>query len=136
MTVNVTCTACEGTPPCGACVAAAQSIAAAGFTVHHSSRYAALRAAASGTYGFDACIVPIGQSERAVADAAAIVLATKRVALVLDDGAIRPDGVPGHFAIVARSEYERGSLPTGWLTDRGPTRAADDTATRSIEEPF
>lgn len=136
MTVNVTCTKCDGAPPCGACAAAAQSIAAAGFTVHHSSRYAALRAAASGTYGFDACIVPIGQGERAVADATAIVLATKRVALVLDDGAARPDGIPTHFAIVGRSDFERGSLPTGWLTDLGPVRAPDDTAARSIEEPF
>jgi hypothetical protein len=133
MTVNVTCTACDGAPPCAACAAAAQSISAAGFTVHHSSRYAALRAAAAGTYGFDACIVPIGAGERAVADAAGIVLAAKRVALVLDEGASRPAGLPAHFAIVDRRAYEKGALPIGWLTDRGPTRAADDTATRTID---
>jgi GGDEF domain-containing protein len=136
MTVNVTCTDCDGAPPCGACAAAARAIAAAGFTVHHSSRYAALRAAASGTYGFDACIVPIGKGERAVADAAAIVLALKRVALVLDDGAARPDGIPAHFTIVEKSAYEHGSLPTGWLTDTEPIRTMDDTATRSIGKPL
>jgi hypothetical protein len=133
MTVNVTCTACDGTPPCVACAAAAQSIAAAGFMVHHSSRYAALRAAAAGTYGFDACIVPIGPGERAVADAAGIVLAAKRVALVLDDVAARPAGLPAHFAIVERRAYEEGSLPIAWLTDVSPVRAPDETAARSIE---
>ncbi len=132
MTVNVTCTACDGAPPCGACVAAAHSISAAGFTVHHSSRYAALRAAAAGTYGFDACVVPIGASERAVTDAVGIVLAAKRVALVLDEGATRPTGIPDHFAIVDRRAYEKGALPTAWLTDRGPERSKDDTATRPI----
>jgi GGDEF domain-containing protein len=135
MTVNVTCTTCDGAPPCAICVAAAQSISAAGFTVHHSSRYAALRAATSGTYGFDACVVPIGAGERAVADAAGIVLAAKRVALVLEDGTSRPPGLPAHFAIVDRRIYEEGSMPIGWLTDRGPTRADDETATRTIDLP-
>jgi hypothetical protein len=135
MTVNVTCTTCDGTPPCAACTAAAHSMSLAGFTVHHSSRYAALRAATAGSYGFDACIVPIGAGERAVADAAAILLAAKRVTLVLDDGAARPDGMPAHFATVERRAYEAGALPIGWLTDRGPLRPADDTATRSIAAP-
>jgi hypothetical protein len=132
MTVNVTCTACDGAPPCGVCAAAALSISAAGFTVHHSSRYAALRAAAAGTYGFDACVVPIGASERAVTDAVGIVLAAKRVALVLDEGTTRPIGIPDHFAVVDRRAYEKGVLPTAWLTDRGPERSKDDTATRPI----
>jgi len=132
MTVNVTCTACDGAPPCEVCAAAAHSISAAGFTVHHSSRYAALRAAAAGTYGFDACVVPIGSGERAVADAVGIVLAAKRVALVLDEGATRPSGLPDHFAVVDRRAYEKGALPTAWLTDRGPDRSIDDSATRPL----
>jgi len=133
MTVNVTCTACDGAPPCGVCAAAAHSISAAGFTVHHSSRYAALRAAAAGTYGFDACVVPIGASERAVTDAVGIVLAAKRVALVLDEDATRPIGIPDHFAVLDRRAYEKGALPTAWLTDRGPERSKDDTTTRPID---
>jgi GGDEF domain-containing protein len=103
--------------------------------VHHSSRYAALRAATVGTYGFDACIVPIRAGERAVADAASILLAAKRVTLVLDDGASRPAGLPPHFATVERSAYDAGALPIGWLTDRGPLRSVDDTATRSVAAP-
>jgi GGDEF domain-containing protein len=135
MTVNVTCTTCDGTPLCAACTAAAHSISAAGFTVHHSSRYAALRAAAVGSYGFDACVVPIGAGERAVADATAILLAAKRVTLVIDDGASRPAGIPAHFATVERRAYDAGALPIGWLTDRAPLRPTDDTATRSIGAP-
>jgi GGDEF domain-containing protein len=134
MTVNVTCTACDGTPPCAACTAAAHSISVAGFTVHHSSRYAALRAATVGSYRFDACIVPVGAGERAVADAVAILLAAKRVTLVLDDGATRPPGIPAHFATVERHAYESGALPIGWLTDRAPQRP-DDSATRAIAAP-
>src|SRR5450755_992865 len=133
MTVNVTCTACEGTPPCGACVAAAQSIAAAGYTVHHSSRYAALRAAATGTYGFDACIVPIAAGERAVADAVGIVLAAKRVALVIDDNSPQPTGLPAHFAVVERHAYVLGALPLAWLTGRGPAAAVDDSPSRTAD---
>ncbi|HKW44434.1 MAG TPA: diguanylate cyclase [Candidatus Eremiobacteraceae bacterium] len=135
MTVNVTCTTCDGSPPCAACAAAAQSISAAGFTVHHSSRYAALRAATAGTYGFDACVLPIRAGERAIADAAGIVLAAKRVTLVLEEGASRPDGLPAHFATVNRRAYEAGSMPTRWLTDRGPIRAADDASTQTLAVP-
>jgi GGDEF domain-containing protein len=135
MTVNVTCTTCDGTPPCAACAAAAHSISVAGFSVHHSSRYAALRAATVGSYGFDACIVPVGAGERAVADSAAILLAAKRVTLVLDDGATRPPGLPTHFATVERRAYESGALPIGWLTDRGPLKITEDTATRSLVAP-
>jgi GGDEF domain-containing protein len=136
MTVNVTCTTCDGNPPCAACSAAAHSISGAGFTVHHSSRYAALRAATVGTYRFDACVVPIGTGERAIADAAGILLASKRVTLVLDDGAARPVGIPAHFATVERRAYEAGALPIGWLTDQLPRQPADDTSTRTIAAPL
>jgi GGDEF domain-containing protein len=79
--------------------------------------------------------VPVAAGERAVADAAAILLAAKRVTLVLDDGAIRPPGLPAHFATVERRAYESGALPIGWLTDRGPLKPADDSATHSIAPP-
>jgi hypothetical protein len=63
------------------------------------------------------------------------VLAAKRVALVLEDGIARPVGLPAHFAIVDQRIYEKGSMSIEWLTDQGPVRAIDDTATRTRVAP-
>jgi GGDEF domain-containing protein len=125
MTVTVTCTVCDGAPGCAGCIAATQLLSSAGHTTRHTSRYSALRAAAAGSFGFDACIVPIGSNERAVADAAVSVLADRRVALVLDDAARPPIALPPHFAIVRRSRFDQGTFSLDWLTSSAAAPTTD-----------
>ena len=116
MTVNVTCTVCDDAPACAGCIAATRLLSSAGHLTYHTSRYAALRSAASGSFDFDAVIVPIGSNERAVADAAVSVLADKRVALVLDDAARPPIALPPHFAVLRRTRFDQGAFSLDWLT--------------------
>jgi GGDEF domain-containing protein len=130
MTVNVTCTVCAGAPACTGCIAATMLLSSAGHATHHTSRYSALRAAAAGSSGFDAFIVPIGSNERAVADATLHVLADKRVALVLDDAARPPIALPPHFAILRRSRFDQGAFSLDWLTSPVPSPPPSD-ATRA-----
>ncbi len=92
------------------------------------SRYAALRASAAGTFSFDACIVPIGSTERAVADAVVSIFADKRVALVLDDTAQPHVPLPPHFAVIRRSDYDSGSFSLAWLSAREPVATAAGAA--------
>ena len=84
----------------------------AGYHVEHSTRYQALRAAASGTYGFDACIVPVGAEERAVVDAAVSLLGDRRLALVVEDYRGRELGV---FFFTTSMATLLASLITGEL---------------------
>jgi hypothetical protein len=126
MTVNVTCTVCDGAPACAGCIAATQLLSSAGHLTHHTSRYSALRAAAAGSFSFEAVIVPIGSNERAVADATLSVLADKRVALVLDDAARPPIALPPHFAILRRSRFDQGAFSLDWLTSPAPAATPSD----------
>jgi GGDEF domain-containing protein len=134
MTVNVTCTVCDGAPACTGCIAATQLLSSAGHATQHTSRYSTLRAAAAGSFGCDAFIVPIGPNERAVADATLSVLAAKRVALVLDDAARPPIALPPHFAILRRSRFDQGTFSLDWLTSAAP--AVPLTATRAPASSF
>ncbi len=114
-TVNMTCTICDGRRLCAACRAVARTMRAAGYEVVHSSRYEALRAAAAGTYGFDACIIPIAAREEAVLNAAGALMESKRVALIVDGDSPPVASLPQRFSVLKRSEYEAGILPTQWL---------------------
>ncbi|HLW12133.1 MAG TPA: hypothetical protein VKU81_05490 [Casimicrobiaceae bacterium] len=125
MTVNVTCHLCDGRQLCDACRSAARTLGAAGHRVEHSTRYDALRAAASGTYGFDACIVPVTERDRAIADAASILFAGKRLAIVLDSGCPPPDGLPPHVTLLTRERYSTGTFDVAWLRE-GQTAAPRD----------
>ena len=135
MTVNVTCHLCDGRRLCDACRTAARTLAAAGYRTEHSTRYAALRAAATGSYGFDACVVPVDSGERAVIDAAVELLAGKRLALVVDDPGQVPASASSAGAVLARTDYVNGDFSLAWLTGehRKPARAADDTATVAVD---
>lgn len=135
LTVNVTCVACDGTRPCAECRAAGKTLTAAGYRVQHSSRAAALRAALAGTYGFEACVVPLAANERSVADAAVALLGDSSVALAVDDPAVLPDELPPRFTVFERSAFRAGRLPAGWPGSSGTApraaaqaRAADDRA--------
>ena len=134
MTVNITCHVCDGRRLCEACRNAARALTAAGFQVEHSTRYAALRAAASGTYGFEACIVPVGQNERAVVDAAVALLGARRLALVVDTGSARPAVAPDDVAVVERTAYAGGDFDLAWLTT--PKPAADDATRTTVRADF
>ena len=133
MTVNITCHVCDGRRLCEACRNAARTLSTAGFRVEHSTRYAALRAAASGTYGFDACIVPVGPDERAVVDAAISLLPGKRLAFVVDSPSEASSPASGAAAVVERARYAAGDFGLSWLTDAAPSPSAlRDDATASI----
>lgn len=135
MTVNITCHVCDGRRLCEACRNAARTLSTAGFRVEHSTRYAALRAAASGTYGFDACIVPVGAHERAVVDAAISLLPGKRLAFVVDTPSDASACATGAAAVVDSTHYSAGEFSLAWLTDSlAPVQAhgSDETVTVAL----
>jgi len=131
VTVNITCHVCDGRRLCEACRNAARTLSTAGFRVEHSTRYAALRAAASGTYGFDACIVPVRPDERAIVDAAIALLPGKRLAFVVESPSEASARASGAGAIVESARYAAGDFGLAWLTETTPTAGAlrdDETA--------
>jgi len=130
LTVNVMCCDCDGRRLCDACKAASRALAAAGVRVEHSTRYAAMRAAVSGTYGFDACIVPIADGEKAVLDAALALFADKRLAFVLDDAENAPD-LPASVARLPRPRYAAGDFDVSWLQGRIEARESALTTTQA-----
>lgn len=115
LNVNVACLACDGTRPCAQCRAVGKALAGAGHRVHRSSRYAALRAAADGTYGFSACVMPLAPGERSVADAIVTLLPDARVAIATDDATVLPERLPGGFVSFSRADFFAGRLPPAWL---------------------
>jgi predicted signal transduction protein with EAL and GGDEF domain len=130
LTINITCSTCDGRNLCDSCRTAARAFVAAGHRVEHSSRYAALRAAAAGAYGFDACVVPVASDERSIVDAAMSLLGDRRLAIVTDDPAHAPIDRSSTVAVLSRVAYESGTFGLDWLS-RAP---AVESATRS-EEP-
>jgi hypothetical protein len=115
LNVNVACLACDGTRPCAQCRAVGKALAGAGHRVHRSSRYAALRAAADGTYGFSACVMPLAPGERSVADAIVALMPDARVAIATDDAAVLPERLPEGFVSFSRADFLAGRLPRAWL---------------------
>jgi hypothetical protein len=90
-------------------------LASCGHRVHYSSRYATLRAAADGTYGFSACVVPLRAGERSIADAIVSLLAGAHVAIAAEDAATVSIHAPSNVVVFARSDYVAGKLPQAWL---------------------
>lgn len=115
MTVNITCTTCDGRELCSPCRTAARVFAAAGHRVEHSSRYAALRAAAAGAYGFDACVVPVAAQERSIVDAATALLGDRRLAFVADDPAKIAAEAAG-ATVLRRAAFDSGAFDVTWLS--------------------
>jgi hypothetical protein len=115
LNVNVACLACDGTRPCAQCRAMGKTLSGAGHRVHRSSRYAALRAAADGTYGFSACVMPLTSGERSVADAIVALLPDARVAIATDDATVLPEKLPEGFVSFPRADFLAGRLPREWL---------------------
>lgn len=108
--VNLMCSAEGVRQPCAACQSAGALLTARGFRVHHSTRHDALRAAANGGYGFDACFVPVARDEPAVADAALALLSNVRVMLVAETPAMLPDPLPANARAITPREFERGEF--------------------------
>ena len=115
MTVNITCSKCDGRDLCASCRTAARAFAAAGHRVEHSSRYAALRAAAAGAYGFDACVVPVATDERTIVDAATTLLGDRRLAFVADEPDVVGAAASG-ATVIRRAAFDAGAFDVGWLT--------------------
>jgi GGDEF domain-containing protein len=135
LTVNITCTVCDGRVLCDACRSAARTLTASGCIVEHSTRYAALKAAASGTYGFDACVVPVADREHAVIDAAVTLLSGKRLLIVFDGAEDTLLGLSPSVTTMSRTRYAAGEFDTAWLAqprETGDARLLDDTATIEI----
>ena len=80
-----------------------------------------MRAAASGTYGFDACIVPVGAGERALADAAVALFSGRRLSIVADDPSMIGAQATAVASIVPRSAYATGNIDFAWLTRAVPS---------------
>jgi GGDEF domain-containing protein len=131
--VNVTCTSCTAKAPCERCRSLIRTLRAAGHAATQTTRYDALRAAAVGAYGFDACVLPVARDEGAIVDAAAALLRRSRVALVIEPGALPPNAIPKDFTIIEDGDWQRPTLSTDWVT---ATRTAlpESDETRSLPE--
>jgi len=116
LTVNITCSTCDGRNLCDSCRTAARAFAAAGHRVEHSTRYAALRAAAVGAYGFDACVVPVSSDERSIFDAAVSLLGDRRLAIVADDAARAAFDAPSGVTILPRRSFDSGTFALDWFS--------------------
>lgn len=79
-----------------------------------------MRAAASGTYGFEACVVPVGTGERALADAAVTLFSGRRLSIVADDPSMIGPQATAVASIVPRSAYATGNIDLDWLTRTAP----------------
>jgi hypothetical protein len=131
--VNLTCTACIPARPCAACRAIARALQSAGHAVTRTPRYDALRAAMLGAYGFDACILPVSAQEQSVVDAAALLLATARVALVAEHRALDTVNPPPSFTVITTADWEATPFPTDWITSAtSEPLAKDDESTRVV----
>lgn len=114
LNVNVTCLACDGVRPCAECRALGRTFASAGYRVFHSSRYAALRAAADGTYGFAACVIPVKAGEQRIVDAVVALLPDASVAIAAEDATLISP-LPRRFVAFPRVDYLAGKPPAGWM---------------------
>jgi len=117
LTVNITCSTCDGRNLCDSCRTAARAFAAAGHRVEHSTRYAALRAAAAGAYGFDACVVPVSSDERSIFDAAVSLLGDRRLAIIADDAARAAFDTPAGVTILPRRSFDSGTFALDWFSN-------------------
>ena len=120
MTVNITCTVCDGRNLCDSCRTAARAFEAAGHRVEHSTRYAALRAAAAGAYGFDACVVPVSRDERSIFDAAVLLLGDRRLAIVTDDPSRASFDAPPGVTVLSRTAFTSGRFALDWSSKARP----------------
>jgi GGDEF domain-containing protein len=128
--VNLTCTTCTSLNPCARCRSIARVLRAAGHVVTQSSRYDALRAAAVGSYGFDACVVPVARDEHSVVDAAEALLSRPRVALVAEPGAFTRTSLPNNFEVIEEHAWPSSDFPVDWISAAGPSpRDVEDTQT-------
>ena len=128
--VNLTCTTCTSLNPCARCRSITRTLRTAGHTITQSTRYDALRAAAVGTYGFDACVLPVARGERSVIDAAGALLRSVRVALVVEPGSCATASLPNNFALIEEREWPRNGFPLEWITaNEPPERDIEDTQT-------
>lgn len=124
--VNLTCTTCTSLNPCARCRSIGRALRAAGHVVTQSSRYDALRAAAVGTYGFDACVVPVAADEHSIVDAAGALFNRVRVALVAEPG-FRSASLPNNFKVIEEHDWSRSGFPVDWI-------AVAESSPRDLEE--
>jgi GGDEF domain-containing protein len=131
--VNLTCTTCTSHDSCARCRSIVRALRAAGHVVTQSSRYDALRAATVGTYGFDACVLPVARHEHSIVDAAGALLNRVRVALVVDRGAFTKASLPTNFEVIEEHDWHRNGFPVDWIAAAEP-RDGDIEETRTFEE--
>jgi GGDEF domain-containing protein len=124
--VNLTCTECETGKPCTSCRAIARSLQAAGHFVTQTPRYQALKAAMLGSYGFDACILPLARHEEAVVDAAALVLAKTNVAVIVEPGPAAEAAARKEFTVIPAADWQSHPFPTEWIARRSMRAIAAD----------
>lgn len=131
--VNLTCTTCTSLNPCARCRSILRALRAAGHVITQSSRYDALRAATVGTYGFDACVLPVGRHEHSVVDAAGALLSRVRVALVIEPGSFTKTSLPNNFEVIEEDDWPRNGFPADWISaTESPPRDLEET--RTFEE--
>lgn len=135
--VNLTCVDCAPARPCLSCRAIGRTLRAAGHAVTQTSRYDALRAAMVGRYGFDACILPVGDQERSVVDASASLLAKTRVGIVAHPGMLESAGIPSGFTVIPVMDWQQHPFPTEWISAprATPANPTEDDSTRVVRTP-
>lgn len=98
-----------------------------GFAVTPSDRYAALRAAAIGSYGFDAAVIPLASDDHSTLASVIELFATKRVALLVEKDWQSTLPVPHHFSIIYKQDWRTQKFPIDWLS------AAPQASTETVQ---
>jgi len=68
-----------------------------------------------GSYGFEACVLPLGSHERSILDSAFTLLARTRVALVVEPGALSGAPTPEGFTVIVAADWQTQPFPTDWI---------------------
>ena len=118
--VNLTCSACSASVPCERCRAITRELRLAGHSVTASSRYEALRAAALGSYAFDACILFVNPDEPSIIDAANVLLNRTRVGLVVAPQTIGQRVLADNVFVIDAAQLEGKPFPTAWMAATSP----------------
>jgi hypothetical protein len=80
-----------------------------------------------GSYGFDACILPLERHEEAVVDAVALVLAKTNVAVIVEPGPAAQSAARKEFRVIPPANWQTHPFPTDWIAQQS-VRTVGDTA--------
>lgn len=87
-----------------------------------------------GSYGFEACVLPLASHERSILDSASTLLARTRVALVVEPATLSDTAAPEGFTVILTADWQTQPFPTDWIdkaraSTPTPAQIEDDAET-------